>query len=125
MSKTRDALVAVAMVVIITGGYMYSTRPSTSRAGILRDLYASPVCLDAHGAPRAGAPTVAQAWTRTTGTAIGQAHADFIGMSTIELYLGPTSSKRYLTFIQTGPHRWRFNEDANTSTWVAGVCGSG
>lgn len=124
MSRSRDALVAVGMAVIIAGGYMYSTRPSTSRAAALRDLYASPLCLTPDSSPSTGALTIAQAWLRTVGTPIEEAHADFVGLKTIELYAGPSTSQRYLSFIQASPHRWRFNEDANTSAWVARVCGS-
>lgn len=124
MSKTRDALVAVGMTVILVGGYWYSTRPSASHTAVLRDLYASPLCVRADGSPRPGGPTVAQAWSRTMGTPIARARAGFVGLHTIEIDVGGPSSQQNLSFIQAGSHRWRFNDDAVTGAWVAHVCGS-
>jgi hypothetical protein len=124
MSRTRDALVAAAMIVLIAGGYWYATRPTGSRVAALRDLYGSPLCLQAGGMPRPGSPTIAQAWARSLGAPITRARADFVGLDTIELSVGPPGSQRSLSFIQAGPHRWRFNEDAETTTWEAGVCGA-
>ncbi|HWE62360.1 MAG TPA: hypothetical protein VHB98_11670 [Chloroflexota bacterium] len=124
MSRSRDALVAVGMIVVIAGGYVYSVRPRASHAAVLRDLYASPLCLHADGTPRPRGPTVAQAWAYTVRTPIARARAGFVGLSTIELFVGPSGSQRYLSFIQAGPHRWRFNEDANTISWVLRVCGA-
>jgi hypothetical protein len=123
MSKTRDALVAVGMVVIMAGGYWYSARPSASYTAVLRGLYASPLCLRADGSPRPGSPTVARAWARTIGSPIEQAPASFVGLTTIEIGFGPSASRRYLSFIQAGAHRWRFNDDATTNAWVAHACG--
>ena len=124
MSRTRDALVAAATIVLIAGGYWYATRPTGSRAAVLQDLYGSPLCLQAVGTPRPESPTIAQAWARTLGAPIARAQATFVGLDTIELSVGPPGSQRSLSFIQAGPHRWRFNEDAETIAWEARVCGA-
>lgn len=123
MSKSRDVLVAAAMTLAIASGYVFATRPRSSHAAVLRDLYASPLCLRTDGNPRPDSPTIEQAWLRTVKIPIAQATPDFIGMSTIELHFTADGAARSLSFIVAGSHRWRFNDDATTATWMAGVCG--
>ena len=120
----RDALVGLALTAAIVSGYAFENQPRGSRAGILRDVYASPVCL-AHGLPRRDSPTVEQAWSRTIGTPIAAAKADFVGMTTVILYYNAGGSTGQLTFLRAARHRWRFSDDLVTAAWVAHVCGPG
>jgi hypothetical protein len=123
MSKSRDVLVAAAMTLAIASGYVFATRPRSSHAAVLRDLYASPLCLRTDGNPRPDSPTIEQAWLRTVKVPIAQATPDFIGMSTIELHFTAAGAARSLSFIVAGSHRWRFNDDVTTAAWMADVCG--
>jgi hypothetical protein len=116
----RDVLVGVALTAAIVSGFVFESRPRSSRAGLLREVYASPVCLSG-GVPRAGSPTIRQAWARTIGTPIADAKADFVGMTTVILYY----SGSHLTFLHAVGHRWRFSDDLVTAAWVDRVCGPG
>lgn len=122
--SARDALVGVALTTVIVSGYVFENQPRSSRVGILQEVYTSPACL-AGGSPRRGSPTIQQAWSRTIGTPIADAKADFVGMATVILYYNAGGNTRQLTFLRAAGHRWRVSDDLVTSAWVTRVCGSG
>jgi hypothetical protein len=125
MSKRRDALVGVVIAAALAGSFALEGRqPTTSHAGALRDLFASPACLRADGRPRPGGPSVAAAWMRATHRPIGQAEHTFVSAGTITLRVAPNAGMGEITFIAVGAHRWRPNNDLATSAWVARICGA-
>ncbi len=111
--------------LVITYVWWVNSQPHPTPVNELPDLAASPLCVDAGGAPRSGSPTVETAWTRLSGHPIVQARPLYHGDRSIELQYTRDGATTPVGFIRVGPagaHAWRPAQEVATTAWVASVC---
>ncbi len=124
MSIRLNIAAVVVAVLVMSGVWLAANQPHKAPTAELRDLYASPLCLSSNGEPRAGSPTVARAWARTTRVKLVGAKLLFHGTEAIGIYDVYDGVPTPINFLRAGAHRWQPANDLATLAWVRRACRS-
>jgi len=122
MRSSYSVVGGVLGAVVVTAVWWLASQRHATPVSELGELSSSPLCLTAAGTPRAGSPTVSEAWTRLMRRPLAQSTPLYLGNQTVELHGSYRSEAISVGFVHTGAHSWRPAQDPYTTTWVAAAC---